>query len=690
MRFISLAILISVGQSTFAAIVTIGNYKYSLTQSTNDASVEGLASSVKSLENVFIPDVVTYGGIDYTVTKISADAFSSQGISGELRLPNGLIQIGDNAFKNCKNLTGQLILPKGLVSIGKYAFQSCKNLTGELKFPDTMTKIDRFAFNQCSGFIGKLQFPNSLTRLEQGVFSGCTGFSELVLTEAIQFMDNLIFSGCIGLEGKLTVPGTVKNIYSSTFEGCGFNEIIVSEGVTQMYTFVFKDCKNLRTIILPSTLKKIGMEAFYNCSNLQKVVCYAATPIEHEEGPSFSGSTIKYPFFIFRNNSPRSTDFPYNSVRLYVPEGSIAKYKQAFEWKAFKNIQAIVPEADQIQLNKGQAAIEIGENLTLTAQILPEGANKTITWISSDESVATVENGVVTAKAWGTTTITATTVNGLSASCIVSVWMKGDVNNDGVVNVADVTITSNYIAGLEPDNFSFEAADINGDGDITITDAVLIARLILNTESVSTQSAHKISSSGSGNGVMNVTRNGNELLLSLPNAGYTAFQADLRLPDGVTQSDLKLTSEYADSHVVMTADKGNNIVRLIVFSLNNSEFKAGDEIVHITLPDNSTFTIDGYNIVASYTNGVTSNLSLSGDVVMSGVESVSKIEKFSIQTTIDGILVRGASQQKIFCYAVDGRLAKSVIANSNAASIPLAPGLYVIKVGNLSEKIIIK
>jgi uncharacterized protein YjdB len=78
-----------------------------------------------------------------------------------------------------------------------------------------------------------------------------------------------------------------------------------------------------------------------------------------------------------------------------------------------------------IYLNKSSTSIYIGETESLTATILPTDViNKTLTWSSSNTNIATVDqNGVVTAKAVGTATITAITTDGtnLSASCVVTV-----------------------------------------------------------------------------------------------------------------------------------------------------------------------------------------------------------------------------------------------------------------------------
>ena len=76
-----------------------------------------------------------------------------------------------------------------------------------------------------------------------------------------------------------------------------------------------------------------------------------------------------------------------------------------------------------IALDRETASIGTGETLTLTPIFSPETAtNKNVTWASSDKTVATVENGIVTPLKKGTTTITVTTEDGgFSASCLVTV-----------------------------------------------------------------------------------------------------------------------------------------------------------------------------------------------------------------------------------------------------------------------------
>lgn len=95
--------------------------------------------------------------------------------------------------------------------------------------------------------------------------------------------------------------------------------------------------------------------------------------------------------------------------------------------------------------------LAIGTTRTLTDTILPiVTSNKAVTWISSNNNIATVDtNGNVTAISQGTANITATTTDGtnLSADCLITVYPEnsqpsstaGDVNGDGTVSIGDVT-----------------------------------------------------------------------------------------------------------------------------------------------------------------------------------------------------------------------------------------------------------
>lgn len=89
-------------------------------------------------------------------------------------------------------------------------------------------------------------------------------------------------------------------------------------------------------------------------------------------------------------------------------------------------VEEAVVNPTAIVLNKTSASLTVGGTLQLTATVTPTNASdKTVKWNSSDKSVATVDGkGVVTAVKKGSAKITATTSNGLSAYCNVTVKAK--------------------------------------------------------------------------------------------------------------------------------------------------------------------------------------------------------------------------------------------------------------------------
>jgi uncharacterized protein YjdB len=101
--------------------------------------------------------------------------------------------------------------------------------------------------------------------------------------------------------------------------------------------------------------------------------------------------------------------------------------------------------ADSVTLDQDKATVTYGDTVTLKATEEPSYANETVTWTSSDETVATVADGVVTPVGAGTATIKAT-VDGGSATCEVTVEKAS----------AELTLTA-------------EPTTLQGGGDVTLT-----------------------------------------------------------------------------------------------------------------------------------------------------------------------------------------------------------------------------
>ena len=134
---------------------------------------------------------------------------------------------------------------------------------------------------------------------------------------------------------------------------------------------------------------------------------------------------------------------------------------------------------EKIELNFENASIIKGDTLTLEATILPENAtNKDIIWTSSNEEVAIVdENGVVTSLTYGTTIITAKTVDGeFIAECTIDVvypeMLTSIKTNETISNVGNIfSKTVNYTfettGGSEEYNYTFKILNTTTNEEVT-------------------------------------------------------------------------------------------------------------------------------------------------------------------------------------------------------------------------------
>lgn len=117
-----------------------------------------------------------------------------------------------------------------------------------------------------------------------------------------------------------------------------------------------------------------------------------------------------------------------------------------------------IVHVSSVSLNETSLNLLTGDRATLTATVLPTNAtDKTISWSSSNENVATIKNGKITALNAGQATITATTKDGgLTASCVVSVTQKIIPVNGVSLNYSELELSvgdsENLIAKVLPTN----------------------------------------------------------------------------------------------------------------------------------------------------------------------------------------------------------------------------------------------
>ena len=367
----------------------------------------------------------------------------------EIVFAEGVTSIGNYAFSNCTSLT-TINFAEGLTSIGYNAFSGCSALK-TLRLPDTLTTIYGYAFSNCTA-LSEVYLGKSTTTIEVAAFANCSKLTTITLSDAltsVNWSSNYAsyFSFYNAPISIVNVPSTVtyitdvfynnistitqficedsefvngdgyfdddgilyiKHIYTDTqsLVKCPNSKLVKTYTVLDGTTFInhkaFQNKTSLKEISIPATVTSIGDYAFSGCTNITAAYFYGDAPAV--------GSSV------FANASAKFT--------IYYIEGKSGWTTPT--WNGY-NTATFVPEEKTpvtgVTLSRATASLTVGDSLTLTATVSPADADDpSVTWSSSAPGVASVANGVVTAKSAGRATITVTTKDGgFTAKCVVTV-----------------------------------------------------------------------------------------------------------------------------------------------------------------------------------------------------------------------------------------------------------------------------
>ena len=264
-----------------------------------------------------------------------------------------------------------------------------------------------------------------------------------------------------------------------------------------------------------------------------------------------------------------------------------------------------------VTLNKTSTTLGVGDTETLTATIAPSNAlNKAITWSSNNTSVATVSNGVVTAVAAGSATITVTTTDGSkTATCAVTVENA-------------VTFTAGTDKGSTTSNNSADEMEKSG-VTISSTDAALAQteyRLYSGSTTTITTNSGKITK-------IEFTKNGSYSLsnLSKTSGSTGSYNSSTGTWTGVASSVAFSASAQVrlDKIKVFVANTATP-----TFSVATGEYSAAQSVELSCATDGATiyYTTDGTTPTSSSTAyssaiPITTTTTLKAIAIYDGIES---------------------------------------------------------------------
>ena len=259
-------------------VTYIGNYAFAQLTDVDSINISnsvtgtgtGIFSSA-SIKNIKLSDNMS----------ISGSMFAQSGIES-ITLPESVTEIPEEAFYECKNLKTVKVSSK-LKSIGSMAFYNC-TLLESINLPDYVTTYS-YAFMGCENLIS-ISEKSSIIIIPAGGcdFAGDTNLStNIVIPEGVENIYTSAFDRCSSIK-KVTLPSTLKDIYSQAFSECGITSLELPEGLEKIYKGAFNSCPNLKKIEIPDSVVSIGSSSnsgmwarnntggiFGNCTNLEEV-----------------------------------------------------------------------------------------------------------------------------------------------------------------------------------------------------------------------------------------------------------------------------------------------------------------------------------------------------------------------------------------------------------------------------------
>lgn len=544
-------------------------------------------------------------------------------------------KIADSAFISCYNLT-KVTIPESITEIGEYAFYGCQNMPS-------------------------IEIPQGVTEIKQGTFFGCYLMEEVKIPDGVTEIGGSAFYGCVNLN-SLNIPESVKIIGDYAFNG--------AESITK--------------IELPSSIEQLGDNAFSGCKAIEEIIYDTNHPVA--------------------GNADMFDDDVYGNCTLYFPIGAEDTFASTLPWSKFANrTPTYLPFVTDIEVDEENLSVLKYNKLVIEPTMSPDGAVDTpFTLQIADPKIATIdEDGAIVGIESGTTTVTVTSADAKAFAKSFALTVRplrlGDSNANDKITVADAVNTLNHIMERETPIFDFEASDVNSDQAITIADASGIISLAMaetyETETDGTDSPASAPASFDTFVISDASFSGGVAVvdITLTSAGsLVALQTDINVSEGVEIENIEV-GPSATGHSASVSHIDERTIRVALYSLRNIPFARDGIVMRLILrgDDGISGEITAMNTIVADADANESKLPLSFGIISSesgiSVSSTSDTQIYSSEGFIHLTNIQGLPYA---VYTVDGTLMSIGKAATEIVSVPVTPGIFIIKTNNRITKII--
>ena len=431
-------------------------------------------------------------------------------------------------------------LPAGLKAIGEASFAGCSHLAS-ITLPATVDSIADFAFAGCTSLTA-IQLPASVQVVGYGAFMRCTSLASLKVDSSsrLRKLDATALMDCPALK-TIKLGSSIQSIGERALAGTGISSLDLSSSkhLTEVGDWVMV-LTPVTSAKMPNSLTSLGDGAFLYDSSLAEV--------------SLGGKLANLNDYLLAGTAING------SLDL--------KGVKSFGDYALYNVSTLtvveLPETMTWLGTRSMAGMTGLEKLTSGAGRVPELGEEVWAGVNQSSIPLTVPSGSVdrykAAEQW-------------KEFMIESGWLRGDVNGDGEVNIADINALVSIILGQVFDDAFMRRADVNDDGEINISDINAVLSIIMG----SSFKATLMPDTGDRMHLDDVyIQPGEErtLAVKLEHAsGYSSLQCDIILPQGLTL----VANNGAQGYVNETGAIDATTSRAVMYSLSRTALDDGND-----------------------------------------------------------------------------------------------------------------
>ena len=400
-------------------------------------------------------------------------------------LPDETAVVVDNEFKS-DDVIDKLVIPEE-INGHKVTGIEDKALgyinVSEITLPESIKYLKNCAIWRCK-LLKSINIPGGLTYIGNDNFYECESLENL----KIDCPELKLTYYSINGNGLKSIDLNVKSIGEGAFAYGSIKNVTLHEGIESIGADAFKGT-DIKDIEIPSTVKSIGAGAFSDTGITALEIPASVEVVGALPARQGNMNALNIPI------DPPGNPLTNKQELIIDAEGTIfgTSGSEAEKYAKENNIEFV--DIDSVRLSKNKMNLIVGEEDNLQVK----NYDGEVQWKSEDESIASVENGVVKALGEGTTNILAV-IGDKTLSCKVAVSTttvittyvttttttttttgvskpSGDADGDGKVSVRDCAYIAKMLANGKGKDIPL-IADFNGDGKADVRDAAAIARYL--------------------------------------------------------------------------------------------------------------------------------------------------------------------------------------------------------------------